>query len=52
MCGVFISRLVLAAVGKSVLGLYGVVDGMRVIVVLAAAWRKCCGDASDTSEMV
>ena len=34
VCGLFISRWV-AAVGKSEVGLYGVVGGMTVIVMLA-----------------
>ena len=41
----------LAAVGKSEFGLYGVVGGMTVIVMLVGAWWKCCGDASGTPEM-
>ena len=35
VCGVFVSRWVLAAVRKSEFGLYGVVGGMTVIVVVA-----------------
>ena len=52
VCGLFISRWVLAAVGKSEFGMYGVVGGMAVIVMLVGARWKCCGDASDTPEMV
>ena len=52
VCGLFISRWVLAAVGKSEAGLCGVVGGMTVIVMLVGAWWKCCGDASGTPEMV
>ena len=46
------SRWALAAVGTSEFGLYGVVGGMSVIVMLVGAWWKCCGDASGTPEMV
>ena len=42
----------MAAVGKSEVGLYGVVGGMTVIVMLVGVWWKCCGDAPGTSEMV
>ena len=52
VCGLFISRWVLAALGTSEFGLYGVVGGMTVIVMLVGAWWKCCGDAPDTPEMV
>ena len=34
MCGVFIGRWVLAALGTSEVGLYGVVGGMTVIALL------------------
>ena len=39
VCGIFISWCVLAAVGKSEFGLYGVVGGMTVIALLACAIR-------------
>ena len=39
LCGVFIGRWVLAALGTSEFGLYGVVGGMTVIVMLAYAMR-------------
>ena len=48
MCGLFISRWVLSAVGKSEGGLDGVVGGMTVIVMLAYTMRlvrrNCRGD--------
>ena len=50
--GLFISRLVLAAVGKSEFGLYCVVGGMAVIELLVGVWWKYCGNAPGTSEMV
>jgi len=40
VCGLFISRWVLAAVGKSECGLYGVVGGMMVIELLAGTMRR------------
>ena len=43
VCGLFVSRWVLAAAGKSEFGLYGVVGGMTVIVLLAFAMRQSCG---------
>ena len=44
VCGLFVSRWVLAAaVGKSEFGLYGVVGGMTVIVLLAFAMRQSRG---------
>ena len=52
VCGLFISRWVLAALGKTDFGLYGVVGGMTVIVMMVGAWWKCCGDASGTPGMV
>ncbi len=39
VCGLFTARWVMAAVGKSEFGLYGVVGGMTVIVMLAYAMR-------------
>lgn len=39
VCGLFISRWVLAALGKTDFGLCGVVSGMTVIVMLAGAMR-------------
>ena len=39
MCGLFISRWVLAALGKTDFGLYGVVGGMMVIELLAGKMR-------------
>ena len=39
VCGLFISRWVLAALGKTDLGLYGVVGGMMVIALLAFTMR-------------
>ena len=43
VCGLFVSRWVLATVGKSEFGLYGVVGGMTVIVMLADTMRRGCG---------
>ena len=43
VCGVFIGRLVVAAAGKSEVGLYGVVGGMAVIVMLAYTMRLVRG---------
>ncbi len=43
MCGVFISRWVLAAVGKSEFGLIGVVGGMTVIELAACTMRQVRG---------
>ena len=40
MCGLFISRWVLAALGKTDFGLYGVVGGMMVIALLAFTMRS------------
>ena len=39
VCGLFISRWVLAALGKTDFGLYGVVGGMMVIELLAGTMR-------------
>ena len=39
VCGLFISRWVLAAVGKSKIGLCGVVGGVMVIELLAGTMR-------------
>ena len=39
VCGLFISRWVLAALGKTDFGLYGVVGGMMVIALLAFTMR-------------
>ena len=39
VCGLFIGRWVLAAVGKSEFGVCGVVGGMMVIELLAYAMR-------------
>ncbi len=39
VCGLFISRWVLAALGKTDFGLYGLVGGMTVIVMVAG-WRQ------------
>lgn len=43
VCGLFISRWVLAALGKTDFGLYGVVGGMTVIVMLAYTMRLVHG---------
>ena len=43
VCGLFISRWALAAVGKSEVGLNGVVGEMTVIVMLAYTMRLVCG---------
>lgn len=43
VCGLFISRWVLAALGKSEPGLYGVVGGITVIVMLAYTMRSVRG---------
>ena len=40
VCGLFISRWVLAAVGKSEFGVCGVVGGMMVIELLAGKMRR------------
>ena len=39
VCGLFISRWVLAALGKADFGVYGLVGGMTVIVMVAG-WRQ------------
>ena len=47
MCGLFISLWVLAALGKTDFGLYGVVGGMMGIKLLAYAMRRGrCGIAA------
>ena len=43
VCGLFIGRWVLAAVGKSEFGVCGVVGGMMVIEMLACTMRLDCG---------
>ena len=43
VCGLFISRWVLAALGKTDFGLYGVAGGMMAIEVLAGTMRQGCG---------
>ena len=43
VCGTLISRCVLAALEKSVFGLYGVVGRMAVIELLAYTMRSICG---------
>ena len=43
VCGLFISRWVLAALGKTDFGLYGVAGGMMAIEVLAGTMRQDCG---------
>ena len=43
VCGLFISRWVLAALGKTDFGLYGVVGGMMVIALLAFTMRLVRG---------
>ena len=43
VCGLFISRWVVAALGKSEFGLCGVVGGMTVIVMLAYTMRLSRG---------
>ena len=40
VCGLFISRWVLAALGKTDFGLYGVVGGMMGIELLAGTMRR------------
>ena len=40
VCGLFISRWVLAALGKTDFGLYGVAGGMMAIEVLAGKMRR------------
>ena len=40
VCGLFISRWVLAAVGKSEFGVCGVVGGIMVIELLAGKMRR------------
>ena len=48
VCGLFISRWVMAALGKTDFGLYGVVGGMTVIALLAfnetGSRQKCYGE--------
>ena len=39
VCGVFVGRWVVAALGKSEFGLHGVVGGMMVVVAVAFAMR-------------
>ena len=46
VCGLFISRWVLAALGKTDFGLYGIVGGMMVVVVVAFAMRLACGGSA------
>ena len=41
VCGLFISRWVLAALGKTDFGLYGVVSGMMVIDKVGSAFLRC-----------
>ena len=43
VCGLFISRWVLAALGKTDFGLYGGVGGMMVIALLAFTMRLVRG---------
>ena len=43
VCGLFISRWVLAALGKTDFGVYGVVGGMIAIELLAGTMRQDCG---------
>ena len=43
VCGLFISRWVLAAVGKREFGMCGVVGGMTVIALLVYVMRRGCG---------
>ena len=43
VCGLFISRWVLAALGKTSFGLYGVVGGMMVFALLAFTMRSVRG---------
>ena len=43
VCGLFISRWVLATLGKTDFGLYGVVGGMMVIALLAFTMRLVRG---------
>ena len=43
VCGLFISQWMFAAVGKSECGLYGVVGGMAVIVMLVYTMRLIRG---------
>ena len=40
VCGLYISRWVLAALGKTDFGLYGVVGGMTVMALLAFTMRQ------------
>ena len=44
VCGLFISRWVLAALGKTDFGLSGVVGGMMVIALLTGSRQKCYGE--------
>lgn len=44
VCGLFISRWVVAALVKSEFGLYGVIGGMMVVVVLAYPMRLARGE--------
>ena len=51
VCGLFISRRVLAALGKTDFGLYGVVGGMMVIALLAFTMRLVCGGSTVASNL-
>ena len=46
VCGLFISRRVVAALGKSELGWCSVVGGMMVVVVVAFAMRLARGGSA------
>lgn len=47
VCGLFISRWVLAALGKEDFGLYGVVGGLMVVGLATITMRLMCGRVSD-----
>ena len=51
VCGLFVSRWVLAALGKSEPGLYGVVGGITVIVMLAYTMRLLRGGIAAVEDM-
>ena len=46
VCGLFISRWMLAALGKSELGLDGMVGGMAGMAALTFAMRMVCGGSA------
>ena len=51
VCGLFISRWVVAALGKSEFGVCGVVGGMMVIELLAGTMRRGRGGIAAVEDM-